>query len=229
MAVTTWFRHASAVVTAASANQGELSPSQQARLERLREPTSTAAFSARLADQIDAACDDVERVQLLSVTALDDEAMAWLTLCDRGWPHDGVVDALDLTPAFAWLAGWSELVSLPPEISSPLDRSKLRWIDERLTQCEAPLRSVLPDAVWLVVGPLDQTGRATLAFVLQALITFVDARTHTSAAESRNRDLVDRFAVYRQQARRLGVRAPLAALDVRAWRAAALAVRAIRE
>ena len=217
------------MVTADSASQGELSPSQQARLERLREPTSTGAFSARLADQIEAACDDVERVQLLSVTARDDEEMAWLTLCDRGWPHDGVVEAIDLTPALAWLAVWSELVSLPPEITSPLDRSKLRWIEERLTQCEAPLQAVLPGAVWLVVGPLDQTGRATLAFVLHALIAYVDARTHTSAAESRNKDLVERFAVYRQQARKLSVRAPLATIDVRAWRAAALAVRAIHE
>lgn len=220
---------ASDAVTAHPTDQGEISPSQQARLDRLREPASIVAISARLADQIEAACDDVERVQLLSVTARDDEEMAWLTLCDRGWPHDAAVDALDLTPAFAWQAAWSELVSLPPEITSPLDRSKLRWIEERLTQCEAPLQLVLPGAVWLVVGPLDQTGRATLAFVLQAFITFVDARTHTSAAESRSKDLVERFTVYRQQARKLSVRAPLAALDVRAWRATALAVRAIRE
>jgi hypothetical protein len=217
------------VVTAASANPGEHSPSQQARLDRLREPSSTTALSTRLADQIAAACDDIDRVQLLSVTARDDKEMAWLTLCDRGWPHDGVVEALDLTPSFAWLAAWSEFVSLPPEITSPLDRSKLRWIEERLTQCEAPLQIVLPAAVWLVVGPLDRTGRATLACMLQSLIVFVNAQTHFSAAESRRHDLLERFALYRQQARKLGVRAPLAALDVRAWRATALAVRAIRE
>ena len=207
----------------------ELSPSQKARLERLREPSPASARTIRLADGIDESCDDVERVQLTSVTARDDEEMAWLMLCDRGWPRDRSAEGLDLTPAFAWLAAWSELVAMPVEIASPLDKSKLRWIEDRLTQCEQPLLAVLPPDVQRVVGPLDRTGRATLAWVLQALVIMVETRSHSAALAARREELVERFGVFRQQARKLGVRAPLAALDVRAWRAASATVRAIRD
>ena len=209
--------------------QDPLSPSQQARLERLREPAAPVASSARLADQIEEACDDVERVQFMAISALDDEAMAWLLLCDRGWPNDCPVDGFDLTPAFAWLAAWSELVSLPVEITTPLDRSKLRWIEERLTACEQPLASRLPQALRQVIGVMDSTGRATLACVLQALVALMEARTHTTSAAARRDELIARLAVCRRQARELGIRAPLAPLDVRAWRATAGSVRTIRD
>jgi hypothetical protein len=206
-----------------------LSPSQRARLERLREPATPVAPKARLAEQIEAVCDDVERVQFLAISALDDEAMSWLLLCDRGWPRECPVDGFDLTPAFAWLAAWSELVSLPVEISTPLDKSKLRWIEERLTACEQPLVARLPEGLRQVIGAMDQTGRATLACVLQALVGLIDARSYTAAAASRRDELGARLAVLRREARELGIRAPLAPLDVRAWRATAAAVRTIRD
>ncbi len=220
---------ASIVVIRPTSDHDQLSPTQQARLERLREPSSIIALNIRLADRIDEACDDVERVQLTAVTASDDEDMAWLLLCDRGWPRDRSVEGFDLTPSFAWLAAWSELVSLPVEIATPLDKSKLRWIEEKLTQCEQPLMVALPPDVQRVVGALDRTGRATLAWVLQALVIMVETRAHSAALRSRRDELIERFTMFRQQARQHGVRAPLAALDVRAWRAMSAAVRAIRD
>ena len=229
MVVTTRFRRASAVVTAGSANTGEHSPSQKARLARLRGPAARVPLGARLANEIEDVCDDVERVQLLAVTARDDEAVAWLMLVDRGWPAECGVEDFELTPVFAWLAAWSELVSLPVAITTTHDKSKLRWIEERLTQCEAPLETVLPGGLRQLIGPLDQTGRATLAYVLQSLAVLAETRTHAASAAERLQALLGRFAVFRQQARTLGVRAPLAPLDLRAWRATADTVRAIRD
>ena len=212
-----------------AAKQARLSPSQQARLDRLREPASSVAFSIRLADEIEQVCDEVERAQLTAAAARDDEEMAWLMLCDRGWPRDCVAMGFDLTASFAWLAAWSAFVSLPVEIVTPLDRSKLRWIEERLTACELPLQSLLPDGLWPVIGALDQTGRATLAFVLQALVTLSEARARAVSAAERRDQLVGRLSCFRPEARKLGFRAPLAPLDLRAWRATAASVRVIRD
>ena len=212
-----------------SAQQDHLSPSQRARLERLREPAKRIAPNLRLAAEIEEVCDDVERVQFMAISSLDEEAMAWLLLCDRGWPRECPVNGFDLTPAFAWLAAWSELVSLPVEITTPLDRSKLRWIEDRLTQCEPPLQALLPSALREVIGPLDTTGRATMSCVLQALVALIEARTHTASSAARRDELSARLAVFRRDARTLGIRAPLAPLDVRAWRATAAILRAIRD
>ena len=212
-----------------AAKPERLSPSQQARLDRLREPASSAAFSTRLADEIDQVCDAVERAQLTAAAARDDAEMAWLVVCDRGWPRDCVAIGLDLTATFAWLAAWSELVSLPVQIATQLDKSKLRWIEERLTLCERPLRSSLPEGLWHVIGAFDQTGRATLAYVLQALVTLTETHAQATSAVVSRDQLVERLSFFRQQARKLGLRAPLSPLDLRAWRATAISVRAIRD
>ena len=216
-------------MAAPTANQNQESPSQRARLERLRQPAIAIPAPGLLADQIDEVCDDLNRMQLTAVTARDDEEMAWLVLCDRGWPRDVSVEGLDVTPAYAWIAAWGEFTSLPVEIATAQDRTKQRWIEERLEACEAPLPHLLPDGLWLVVGPLDATGRATLAYVLRALAALLDARSHCAAAATRREELFGRFTLFRNQARQLGVRAPLAPLDARAWRAAATALRSIRE
>jgi hypothetical protein len=211
------------------ADQNSQSPTQRARLARLRQPASAVPLARQLAEKIDEACDDVDRAQLTAITARDDEAMAWLILCDRGWPRDASVEGIDLTAAYAWLSAWGELTSLPVTISAPQDRTKLRWIESQLDVAEAQLRNVMPAGLWLVIGPLDATGRATLSYVLNALAALVHARHHcTTAANSRD-ELFASFAAYRSQSRKLGVRAPLAPLDVRAWRATAAALRAIPE
>lgn len=212
-----------------SADPNQLSPSQRARLERLRQPTASPAASTRLADRINAALDDVDRVQNAAFTAQEDEAMAWLVLCDRGWPRDVNVDGLDMEQPYEWIAAWSEMTSLPMEIATPKDRTKLRWIETRLQACESRMRSILPAALWEIVGPLDPTGRATLSYVLRSLVTLTDARFHYAAAITRRDELLERFTLFRHESRRLGVRAPLAAFDVRAWRAAAAAIRVIED
>jgi hypothetical protein len=218
------------IVAVPPAEQDPLSPSQRARLARLRRPSASAhTASANLANQIEEACEDVDRVHLAEISARDDEDMAWLVLCDRGWPRDIAVDGQDLALAYGWLAAWAELTSLPVEITSQQDRAKLRWIEARLEQCELPLKRVLPVAMWSVVGPLDATGRATLSYVLKALLALLDARGVAAAAVVRRDELVERFALIRHDARKLGVRAPLAPLDVRAWRATAGVIRSLQE
>ncbi|MBC7843669.1 MAG: hypothetical protein H7099_15220 [Gemmatimonadaceae bacterium] len=160
--------------------------------------------------------------------ARHDEASAWQVLCDRGWPGDVRLDDVDLTPVFAWLAAWSEFTSLPLEVTTPQDRKKFEWILERLMICEAPLRLALPGGLWQVVGVLDGMGRATLSCALHALVACVDARRLHATAVTRCNDLFERFALFRHQARSLGVRAPLAPQDVRAWRATALVLRGLQ-
>jgi hypothetical protein len=217
------------IVAGPSSEQDQLSPSQRARLERLRQPAGSLASATMLADQINSACDEVEYAHAAESAAREDAELAWLVLCDRGWPREVGIESLDSTQAFAWLAVWAELTSLPVEVTTPQDRSKLKWIEERLATCEAPLQRSLPAALWGVVGPLDSTGRATLAFALLALAALIDARAVCAAATSRRDELIEDFRVFRQRSRKLGVRAPLAPTDVRAWRATAAAIRAVKD
>lgn len=208
-----------------STEQLPLTPSQQERLERLRMPPATVPATIRLADQIDEACDVVDRDLVRAAMARHDEESAWAVLCDRGWPDDVSLDGIDLTDGYGWLAAWSEFTSLPLEVTSPQDRKKLAWILERLAVCEAPMKQTLPVGLWRVVGVLDGMGRATLSCALHALVACVEARTLHATAVARRDELFERFALFRHQARALGVRTPLAPQDVRAWRATALVIR----
>ncbi len=211
-----------------STEQLPLTPSQQERLERLRMPPATVPATIRLADQIDEACDVVDRDLVRVAMARHDEAAAWAVLCDRGWPDDVRLDGIDLTEGFGWLAAWSEFTSLPLEVTTPQDRKKLAWILERLALCEAPLKQTLPVGLWQVVGVLDAMGRATLSCALHALVACVEARTLHATAVARREELFERFALLRHQARSLGVRAPIAPQDVRAWRATAVVIRGMQ-
>jgi hypothetical protein len=200
---------------------------QRERLERLRQPTSSVAPAIRLADQIDAACDATDRVRMRAAMARHAQDTAWDELCQRGWPDDLAIDEIDVTAVYAWIAVWTEFTSLPVAIESPRDLSRLQWIENRLTECELPLQRNLPPRVWLVVGRLDPTGRATLSYLLSGVVALLNARKEARECDQGRDDVLSRYSVFRHEARVFGVRAPLSPHDVRAWRGTARALRLV--
>ena len=222
-------RDASFVVTLPTTDHDALSPSQKARLERLREPAGSLPLPVRLAGQIDDACEELTRVLSAAADVKEFRDLAWLELCNRGWPVDAPIEGRDLTRAFEWFAVWNEMATLPVTIDSALDKKKLDWLMARLRECEGPPHPKLPEEVWILISPLTDTGRATLAFLMQAVVALEAATREAASVEVRKAAVVERFGIYRREARTLGIRAPLAPLDLRAWRAAATAVRLVTE
>lgn len=150
--------------------------------------------------------------------ALDDESMAWLVLCERGWPNDVRADASFLHLTRQWMALWSEYVTLPVEIRDAVDRVRESRLQDALTECEGTFVSALPPAVRQLVEPLDATGRATLACVLQSLASCVEARNHALSAAQRTTALRERAQRLESEAQALDLTPPADPLDVEQWR-----------
>lgn len=225
MGVTPIARDASTEVTHPMTDRDALSPSQKARLDRLREPVGSVLVPVRLADRIDEACEELTRVASAEAEARELVNAAWRALCERGWPTDARIEGRDLTRAFEWFAAWNELATLPVTIVSARDQKKHDWLMARLRECEGPPHPKLPEEVWILIAPLDQTGRATFAYLMQAVVAWEAVQRNAAAVEQRKGTVVERLAVQRREALKLGIRAPLAPLDVRAWRATAQALR----
>jgi hypothetical protein len=192
------------------------------RMDRDREQVARVE---RLVTQLDAICDEGESELREAVAARDEQQIAWLVLCDRGWPRTARVPQLDLSLTHAWLDTWSDQVALPVRITSARDMVKLRQVRRRLERCECSLRNDLPVELWRIVDPLDDTGRATLAYVLHALLAWVDACTRCDIASRAKERLAVRFSLFAPHFRALDLEPPLAPLDVAGWRALASAAR----
>jgi hypothetical protein len=195
----------------------------------LREVSDRAELAARVASTLEFCCADSELDLGAAQEALEAESMAWLVLCDRGWPSTVRPAPEALTAARDWMASWSELVNLPVAAGAAPSANSGRHRDIRLTLflCELKLRPALPEAVWAVVGPLNPTGQATLACLLQALATWVEAHTKALAAAERTRHLRERFDRVSRELAAVGLQAPDNPLDIRMWRAVAASARAI--
>ncbi len=178
-------------------------------------------MARRLATSIETFCADASQELLTADKALDDEAMAWLILCARGWPREVRADAETLTAARPWMAAWSEYVTLPVHITSSLDTAHEHEMRGLLGRCEAELRPSLPRAVWELVDPLDALGRATLACVLQALAAWVDAHSRALLAAQRTTHLRERVERLVGEARALDLTPPSDSLDLAGWQALA--------
>ncbi len=203
------------------------SRSQGPRLDRLREVSDRAEIAGRVASTLEFCCADSEHDLAVAQERLDAESLAWLVLCDRGWPSDTRPAPEALEAAREWMASWSELVNLPVVAHGSGDASRHREIRLSLFLCEWKLRPSLPDAVWNVVGPLNPTGQATLACVLQALAAWVDANSKALAAAQRTVQLRERFDRVSRELPALGIPVPANPLDLRSWRSVASQARAI--
>ena len=186
-----------------------------------------AERAERLALQLEALCDDGERELRDAVTARDEQQIAWLVLCDRGWPRTATLPPADLALSHAWLSAWSEQVALPVRITSARDMVKLRQVRRRLERCETDLRRDLPVGLWRIVDPLDDTGRSTLAYVLHALLAWYDACKRCDAASRSKERLAMRYSLFNHHVRALGLAPPLAPLDMAGWRAVSSAAREV--
>lgn len=189
-----------------------------AALHTHREPQSTSARAHRLAEQLDEVCGQAELHLQFAVQARAEQQAAWLRLCDRGWPTTGGAEGLVFSRTTAWMDAWSQMVALPVKVWKPLDYLRLRRVRNDLSEAEGALRLVLPAAVWQLVDPLNDTGRATLAFVLQALTEWQAASTRWAAASRIKEALAARFAELAVEATDLGFSVPVAPLDLSDWR-----------
>ena len=195
------------------------------RGDRDRDQASRAERAERLAAQLEVLCDEGDAALSEAVAARDEQQIAWLILCDRGWPRTSKVLRTDVSLTHGWLDTWSDHVALPVRISTARDMVKLRQVRRRLERCELSLRSDLPAELWRIVDPLDDTGRATLAYVLHALLAWVDACTRCDISTSAKERLAGRFSLFAPHIRALSLDPPLAPLDVSSWRALAAAAR----
>ena len=198
-----------------------VSPDGTARSDRQRDLAARAERAERVATQLDGICDDAERELREAVAARDDQQIAWLVLCDRGWPRTATQPPPNQSMTHAWLDTWGAQVALPVRITSARDMVKLRQVRRRLERCEGDLRRELPIDLWQIVDPLDDTGRATLAYVLHALNAWVDACQRCGNAAKAKERLATRFGLFAHHAGALGLIPPAAPLDVQGWRALA--------
>lgn len=204
-------------------------PAQSPTRSSSPEPGYRAALCDQLAEQLDGVRDEAESALRGAVCARKELAAAWLTLCDRGWPDDPTSVPIDATPALDWLDVWGEYVALPIRVLLPRDLVRQRRIRGRLERCELALRDVLPVSVWTVVDPLDETGRSTLAFILQAYQVWAEAKTRCDLALRQRERIAACFARLSPQARALDLSVPAAPLDLDAWEAVGTAAREIAE
>jgi hypothetical protein len=174
--------------------------------------------AAELAREILAACDDCDRGLAIAVQARQDQEMAWLMLCDRGWPADSMVPVAAIPEAEDWLACWREFVALPVKVEGIRDRFRLRGMQQRFEKAELAMRPLLPATLWQLVLPLDATGRATLSFLLQGVQALEEARARSLASQRHRAQLIARFNAFRNRATAIGAEPPDAPLDTASWR-----------
>jgi hypothetical protein len=198
---------------------------QAARLDRGPDIGYRRARAERLAQQLDGVLDDAESALDEAVAARHSLQLAWLSLCDRGWPSDRLAAPVDCSHVWQWLASWSELVALPVRVVLPRDLVRQRLIRRRLDRCETSLRGALPSAVWRLADPLDETGRSTLAFILLGLQAWLDSKSRCAAALAQRERMTAFLTRLSQQARALDLAVPVAPLDLAAWREVAAAAR----
>lgn len=186
-----------------------------------------AARAERLASQIDRACAESESAMQASLAARDDQQLAWLILCDRGWcaHHRRAPDDMQLVRR--WLATWADYVALPVWVQAPQDQVRCRLLRRALTRLEVGLRAAIPPSVWNIVDPLDATGRATLACALLALDRWVEMSAHAAAIERTKARQMSFLSLLAELARSLGLAAPSAPFDLNGWRGLATQARAL--
>jgi hypothetical protein len=202
------------VTSAMTSDATNAAPRTDGSVER----QSRAARADRLATQLDALCEHAERALRESVAARDAQQIAWLVVCDRGWPRTMLRADIDLTLTDAWLAAWSAHVALPVRLLAPRDLVEQRRIRRRLDECETALRSALPAEVWRVVDPLDDTGRSTLAYVLQAIVVWANTCARCNECGRAREQLSLQYTPFVHQAYALGYAPPSALLDLDGWR-----------
>ena len=203
------------------------SPDVSGRTDRDRDLIARAERAERLSAEIDALCDAADGELRQAVAARDEQQIAWLVLCDRGWPRTATRPPGDLALSSLWLDTWGEQVALPVRITSARDMVKLRQVRRRLERCESDLRRTLPPGLWRIVDPLDDTGRSTLAYVLHALFAWCDAWARCDMAALAKDRVAVRFSLFVHQVNGLGLAPPPAPLDVEGWRAVASAARTL--
>ncbi|MDZ7630143.1 MAG: hypothetical protein U5K74_01990 [Gemmatimonadaceae bacterium] len=201
------------------------SSSQGARLDRLRAQADFAASAFDFAAAVESCCAESEADLAQAKAALDAEGMAWIVLCDRGWPVEVRPDVSMLAAAREWMAAWGEFAALPLPPSGSPDEPRHRDLRLALFWCELTLWPALPRAVWDVVGPLNPTGQSTLAYLLQQLAVWLEANALALAAAQRTVSARERFERLRMDALSLGLTPPADSLDLLQWRALVTVVR----
>lgn len=200
-----------------------------ARLDRGPDVGYRAARAERLSWQLEGVLDEAASALAEAVAARHALQLAWLSLCDRGWPADPLATPKPCPPVEEWLAAWSDLVALPVRVVLPRDMVRLRRVRTRLGRSESALRVLLPASVWRLADPLDETGRSTLAFILLGFEAWASAEARCAQALAQRERMAEFLSRLSQQARALGLTVPAALLDLDAWRGVAAAARSLAQ
>lgn len=173
---------------------------------------------AHFAHTVLATCDECEGGLAAAVAVRQEQEMAWLVLCDRGWPAHQMVPQPAIPVVTEWLACWAEFVQLPVKVQGIRDRFRLRALQSRFEKVEGTLKPMFPAEVWHLVQPLDATGRATFAFILQGIQQLEAIRLKAAESRRLRAQLIARFNTFRAPTQALGIEPPDAPLDTAAWR-----------
>lgn len=196
-----------------------------ARVELAPGPVERLRGEPSVAQRIESICTVAERVLDDAAAARHDQQLAWIVLRDRGWPVERPKVGVGLKPVLGWLRSWSHFVSLPVRIDTAADLIRSQLISRHLDRWEMALLPVLPEPVRRLVTPLDRTGRATLSCLLQALEAWCLATSQCETLSKEKQRLAVTFAALAPEVRRLGLKVPLAPLDLGAWAAIAASAR----
>ncbi|MDZ7630142.1 MAG: hypothetical protein U5K74_01985 [Gemmatimonadaceae bacterium] len=194
-----------------------------------RDAARCAEQAQALATKVEAICADAERALEAAVALRQEQMLAWLVLCNRGWPRARRVGGMDIDAARQWLTAWADLAALPTPAVRPQDIIRSHLLIRRLRELEREMRPILPEAVWFVVGTPLTNGRSTLACVLQALVVWLELSDRSAAATRDKERVAVWLSLFTHQARTLGLTVPRAPLDLDGWRSVAQSARALAE
>jgi hypothetical protein len=187
--------------------------------------TTAVARAEMLASQLQTFCESAAGALLSTVDARRDQRAAWDELTDRGWPEQAPVEPRQVELAMEWLRIWREMLALPVRVRWPRDLLRRRSIRRRLGALEQELRPVMPAALWTVVEPLNDVGRATLSHALQGLLVWAEAHGRVQEAMRGREAIATRVAILTHRALTLGITPPSAPLDLDGWKDVATAAR----
>jgi hypothetical protein len=187
----------------------------------------SAQTASRLATEIAQLSDEGEgRLRAAAdARALEQERLS--DLLERGWPEEKRPDGIELPVVRDWVQSRSELLKLPLRRWDPRVHFERRRINRRLSESETHILPRLPREVLNVIGPLNDTGRSTLAYVLEGLVGYVKAEEIVDETAREKQELSARLNTLVDQVREHDISPPEARLDLYGWRAVAGEARGI--
>jgi hypothetical protein len=187
----------------------------------------SAHSASKLAVEIAELSDEGEGRLLAAVEARQLEQERLAILLERGWPEQKRTDGIELPIVREWVAARAALLALPMRRFDPRVHFERRRIHRRLSESENHIMPQLPPDVQRVIGPLNDTGRSTLAYVLEGLVGYVRAEDIVDETNREKAELSTKLTELMDQVREHDIAPPEARLDLYGWRGVAGAAKRV--